>query len=268
VWKVFKDCCGEVTIKKGKRLRICMGNFWKIVNTVIDDADIILQVVDARYLNETRNFEIEDKVAIKGKVLITVVNKSDLVDRKSLEKQLKRAVRVVYVSSKEHTGYGKLRERIQIEAKRLGWTKPRVGVLGYPNVGKSSVINVLKGRASAKSSSESGYTKGRQHVRAGNIMLIDSPGVIPYDDKDKTKLAKVGSIDYGKIKEPDVVLMDIMEDHVGVIEAHFDVKVRKDKFATLEEIAMKKKLMLKGGEPDIDRVSRMVMKMWQIGTIK
>tara|TARA_Y100000310_G_C20692961_1_gene823567 strand:+ start:2232 stop:2969 length:738 start_codon:yes stop_codon:yes gene_type:complete len=245
-----------------------MANFWRIVNKVISDADIVLQVIDARFLNETRNLEIEDKVADKGKVLITVVNKSDLVNKEQLEKHLRKAVRVVFVSSKDHHGFGILRERIQIEAKKLGWDRPRVGVLGYPNVGKSSVINALKGRASAKTSSESGYTKALQNVRAGNIILIDAPGVIPYEEKDKLKMAKVGSIDYGKIKEPDVIVMDIIAEQKGKIEAYFDVPVRRDKEETLEQIALKKKLVVKGGEPDIDRVSRMILKLWQTGKIR
>ena len=57
-----------------------MANFWKIVDRVIDEADIVLMVVDARFVEKTRNVEIERKVAAAKKVLITVINKADLVD--------------------------------------------------------------------------------------------------------------------------------------------------------------------------------------------
>tara|TARA_Y100000310_G_C20701635_1_gene830534 strand:+ start:6806 stop:7546 length:741 start_codon:yes stop_codon:yes gene_type:complete len=244
-----------------------MANYWKIVNQVMEEADIILEVIDARNINETRNQEIEKKIEAKGKGLIYVINKCDLVDRKKLEKEIKKLIPSVYVSSKDHYGFSKLRERIQIEGKKLGWDVIRVGVLGYPNVGKSSIINALKGKKSAKTSSESGYTKGKQHIVIGNIKLIDTPGVFARDS-DRVDKIMVGSIDYGKVKDPDIVVMDIMDKNPGVIEEYFGVHVRKDKETALEDIAFKKKLLVKGGEPDLDRVSRMILKMWQVGKIK
>ena len=59
-----------------------MRGFWKTVNYVIKEADIILEVIDARFPELTRNPEIEDK--IKNKVLILVINKCDLVEDKEL----------------------------------------------------------------------------------------------------------------------------------------------------------------------------------------
>ena len=62
----------------------------------------------------------------------------------------------------------------------FGEEKFKVGVLGYPNTGKSSIINALKGRASAPTSPVSGYTKGMQWIRASKRMyLLDPPGVFP-----------------------------------------------------------------------------------------
>lgn len=61
-----------------------------------------------------------------------------------------------------------------------------VGTLGYPNVGKSSVINGVTGRHRASTSPISGHTKGVQHVDAGSrIMFMDTPGVIPFDENDE-----------------------------------------------------------------------------------
>ncbi|MDP7116471.1 MAG: 50S ribosome-binding GTPase [Candidatus Woesearchaeota archaeon] len=243
-----------------------MANYWEVVNKVIAEADILLEILDSRNIGQTRNLEIEKKVNRAGKILIYVANKCDLVDKKLLEKETKSLVPSVYVSCSKHYGFVKLRERILIEASKKKIDEPRVGVLGYPNVGKSSVINVLKGKASARTSSESGFTKGMQYIRvSAKILMIDTPGVFSSDNKNA--LIGLGTVDYGKVRDPDVVVMRLMGDNEGIIENYFGVEAGWDKNATLEEIAIKKKLLIKGGEPDIDRVSRMILKLWQSGKI-
>ncbi|MBI5881377.1 GTPase, partial [archaeon] len=62
-----------------------MANYWKLVNDVIREADILLEILDGRSIDETRNIEIEDKVKKSGKVLIYVINKCDLVDKDKME---------------------------------------------------------------------------------------------------------------------------------------------------------------------------------------
>ena len=56
-----------------------MKNFWRVVNTIIKEADIILEVIDARFINETRNSEIEEKINFRNKKIIYIINKSDLI---------------------------------------------------------------------------------------------------------------------------------------------------------------------------------------------
>ncbi len=97
--------------------------------------------------------------------------------------------------------------------------------------------------------------------------MIDTPGVFSAE-KNEHVAAVVGSIDYGKIKDPDAAVMKIMQERPGVIEKHFSVRVNNDKGKTLEEIAVKKKLLLKGEEPDIERAARMILKMVQKGEIR
>ena len=245
-----------------------MANFWTIVNRIIHDADILIEVVDARNISGTRNVEIEGKIDKMGKVMIYCINKCDLVDKKKLEKEIRSLKPCVYVSASMRYGMSKLRERIVIEGKKKKIDRPRVGVLGYPNVGKSSVINALKGKKSARTSAESGFTKGKQYLRAGDILLIDSPGVFPAIKESLTDRAMVGVIDYAKVKNPDLIVMDVMEKVPGKIEKYFSVKVLEDFEETLEKIALKKKLIIKGGEADMVRASRMILKLWQEGKIR
>ena len=150
-----------------------MSNYWRLVNKVIDSASILLEILDARNVDETRNKEIENKVAKSGKVLIYVINKCDLVEKDDVEKISKTLHPCVFVSAKEMLGTRLLRQEIMKNAPK---DKFSVGVLGYPNTGKSSIINALKGRASAPTSPVSGYTKGIQLIKITQRMyLIDTP---------------------------------------------------------------------------------------------
>ena len=89
-------------------------SFWKQVNNVIDDSDIVLLVLDARMVKDTRNKEIEDKVKERKKSIIYVIIKFDLADDSVKFRYKNRLKPVVFVSSKEYTGVSELKERILI----------------------------------------------------------------------------------------------------------------------------------------------------------
>ncbi len=247
-----------------------MANFWAIVNETIWKADILLLLLDARLVEETRHPEIEGKVKESGKTLIYVVTKADLVDKKSAEKWKRILYPCVFVSATKRLGTTILRETILMEAKRRGieGRSVVVGVLGYPNVGKSSLINALAGRGAAGTSILSGYTKGTQKIRMDNrIVVLDTPGVIPMDDKDKIKQTIIGTVDFTKSKEPDMAVLELIRMFPGKIERHYGVSVSEDKEQTIVDIALKNGMLKKGGVPDIDRASRKIIKDWQSGEI-
>ena len=89
-----------------------MARFWRDVNQVIREADIILLIMDARFIPETKNKEIEDKVRDLEKPLIYVINKIDLVKRDDLLGVRQRLRPCVFVSTKEKRGVSDLRSRI------------------------------------------------------------------------------------------------------------------------------------------------------------
>jgi hypothetical protein len=244
-----------------------MPNFWNAVNQVIEEADILLEVVDARRIDETRNIEIEEKVRRAGKILIYVFNKCDLADQTALEYKKKELFPSVFVSSKDYHGIKMLYERIMIEGKKLGLKKPRVGVLGYPNMGKSSLINALNGTGKARTSAESGFTKGKQYVSTKKILLIDTPGVIPYGEKDTMKKALIG-IDT-KLKDPELAVLNIMEEYPSIIEEHYGADPDdEDKEVSLENIALKLNLVIKGGKPDTKKAAERILRDLRDGKIK
>ncbi len=242
-----------------------MGNFWKIVNDVIERSDVILEVLDARFVDETRNAEIEGKVSAKGKRLIFVINKCDLVPKIYLDRKKRELRGSVFISAKEHLGTTMLREKILEVARK---DKVLVGVVGYPNTGKSSVINALAGRSKAKTSSVSGYTKAIQAVNADRkIQLLDTPGVIPFREEDEFLHIVIGARDVTKIEDPDYFAMKLIEHARGAIERHYNVPAASDPEEALEQIAKNGSMLKKGGMPDIEKASRKVLSDWQKGDI-
>jgi ribosome biogenesis GTPase A len=253
-----------------------MPSFWRVVNEVIEKSDILLEVLDARLPELTRHIEVEKKVAKTNKKLILVVNKSDLIGQRQSEKikkQLQKEYPVVFVSSIEHQGTKILREKILAVGKQMKKENVTVGVVGYPNVGKSSVINVVRGRKSASTSSHSGHTKGLQKIRiTKRIMMLDSPGVLPFSEKDEEKHILIGTKMFSQTKDPDIYACKIIEhcNHIdgNIIPYFYDIEPGKDAYETIEALAIKRNMKKRGDEFDIDRAARLVIKDWQTGKIK
>lgn len=248
-----------------------MPSFWRHVKQVIQQSQIVIEVLDARNVEESRNKEIEDKVKSANKKLLFVINKCDLAEGKKLDKY-KRILRPsVFISSKDHFGTTILKKKILELSKGKETT---VGILGYPNVGKSSLINALSGRGAAKTSSRSGFTRGVQKIRVDNkIMVLDTPGVLPYKEKDEAKHAKISAVDYSQLKDPEIAALKFIKEHKEIVINCYNLNENSkeeldDCEEILEKLAYKLKRLLKGNKPDLESTSRTLLKDWQSGKIK
>jgi ribosome biogenesis GTPase A len=241
-----------------------MANYWKLVNDVIREADILLLILDSRFIPETRNRELEYKIQSSGKKLIYIFNKCDLVNKDYLDGWKKKLSPSIFVSSTQHLGTTILLKALLRYAK----DPIIVGVVGYPNTGKSSVINALRGRHSAPVSPKSGFTRSLRTVRIDrNILLIDTPGVLAFGERDQELLAVIGGLNAESARDPEGIAYHLLTKYGKSISAHYGVELSEDLEQVLEAIAVKTKKVLKKNMPNIDLASRALIREWQTGKI-
>lgn len=245
---------------------------------VIRISDIILETLDARYVDKSRIRELEEQVAKQGKLLIHVINKVDLLPKGELP-DVSHLPNPVFISAKTRQGIRNLREKIHILAKKFK-EHPivHVGVIGYPNTGKSLLINLLSRKSAARFSPHSGFTKGIQKIKfAKGILLLDTPGVIPSTENlfglDVRKHALLGVHTPENVKGPDFVVFEIMRLNPGKLEKHYHIEAKSeskggDSELLIEELGKRWNLLKKKGEVNIDRVARRILKDWHEGKIR
>ena len=252
-----------------------------LAEKVVKLSDIILEILDSRFISETRNPELEKQIKKEDKKIIYVFNKSDLIDMGEVSEEDRMLSPKIFVSCIERRGIKDLRNKIKALAKKVEkpvdrvLNKITVGVIGYPNTGKSSVINLLTGKNSAGIGADAGFTKSIQKVRlTSGIVLLDSPGVIPKkeystsDNKTWSKNTKVGARSYGQVKNPEVVVTDLMKEYPMLLEKFYNILAEGDAELLMEELGRKKGFLNKGNLVDEDKTARFIIKDWQRGKIR
>ena len=272
--------------------------YWELIKRIIVESDVVLEILDARMIGASRNEEVEKLIKEIKRPVIYVVNKSDLVKRDDLRADLDifDKEKVVFVSNRDKASYKILIYTIRKEFKKYGkrilptddgttegykFRIPNadivVGVLGYPNVGKSSVINGLAHKKKAKVSKKAGTTHGMHWIRVSDdIKIIDSPGVIPLQADDDLRYGLIGARDIEKIRDIDTVAYGIikmfMSKNKNAFEKHFNISIddgeEEDVDSIIQKIGEKKGYLQKGGVVDENRAFTNIIKDWQDGKLR
>lgn len=242
---------------------------WLSVRRVVRKADVVVEVVDARDPMATRSRGLEALVRRLGKRLVIVINKADLVPREVLEewkRVLGREYPTVYLSARERLGTRWLWRVI----KRVTDKRPvTVAVVGLPNVGKSTVLNVLRGRHSASTSPIPGWTRAHTEAKVATwLRVVDTPGIVPRGDEDE--LAIRGALRPEVLEDPvpaAVKLIGVLRSKdPGVFEKCYGIS-GDDPLSILESLARRRGLLLRGGELNVEEAARILIRDWQMGRI-
>ncbi|KAG6291453.1 GTPase required for pre-60S ribosomal subunit nuclear export and maturation [Claviceps purpurea] len=263
----------EPVFDKGQSKRI-----WNELYKVIDSSDVIIHVLDARDPVGTRCRSVEKylKEEAPHKHLIFVLNKCDLVPT-SIAAGWVRCLSTEYPTLAFHASinnsFGKgsliqlLRQFAILHADRK---QISVGLIGGPNTGKSSIINTLLKKKVCTVAPIPGETKVWQYVSLmKRIYLIDCPGVVPPSSTDTpTDLVLRGVVRVEKVEHPaqyiPAVLGRVKRHHM---EKTYDLRGWAAATELLELLARKSGRLLRGGEPDLDGVAKMVLNDFMRGKI-
>lgn len=268
----IKEAQRDWVMSAGQSKRI-----WNELYKVIDSSDVILQVLDARDPLGTRSPPIEKYLRTEKthKHLMFILNKVDLVPTWVTQRWVAilsaEYPTVAFHASMTHPfGKGSLINLLRQFAKlHIDKKQISVGFIGYPNTGKSSIINTLRSKKVCNVAPIAGETKVWQYITLmRRIYLIDCPGVVyPSAETDTEKVLK-GVVRVELVQNPEdyisEVLLRVKEDY---IRKTYKIMEWDDHIDFLEKLAHRSGKLLKKGEPDITIVSRMVLNDWQRGKL-
>ena len=164
------------------------------------------------------------------------------------------------------------KEKIERDRRKGIMNRPvKAMVCGIPNVGKSTFINSFVGRASAKTGNKPGVTKGNQWIRISNdLNLLDTPGILWPKFEDQTvgyKLAFIGSINDNILDINDIafeLIKYLQKYYCNLLSDRYKLEnvaitPEADTLSILDGIAIDRKCLKKGGEPDYLRASKLIL---------
>jgi len=247
--------------------------------------DLVIELLDARIPVSSKNPDIDDLA--KGKARLVILNKSDLADDRAnsewIEYYKEKGINAISINSRTR-GFQKqvneailksCKEKIERDLRRGIKNKPiRAMIVGIPNVGKSTFINTLSGKAAAKTGNKPGVTKGKQWIRiANNIEFLDTPGILwpKFDDElIGEHIAFIGSVNEEIIDLEELacrLIATIRNCRPGAISGRYDVDEELADYDVLKAIAVSRNCLIKGGEADTKRASKLFCDDFKDGRI-
>ncbi|XP_071810057.1 guanine nucleotide-binding protein-like 3 homolog [Asterias amurensis] len=275
--------------------------YYKEFKKVLEASDIVIQVIDARDPLGSRCPQLEKAVLSAGinKRMILLLNKIDLVPSENVEKWLKHLRNefptVAFKASTQLQRQNLSQSKVPVtlstkdllqSSRCLGAetlmkllnnycrsadikTAVTVGIVGFPNVGKSSVINSLKRSKACNVGSQPGVTKAKQEVQlAKNIKLLDSPGVVMAASNSEVALVLRNCIKIEALDDPISPVQAILKRcNKQQIMLHYTIPDFSGVDEFLGLLARRQGKLKKGGMPNKDKAARGMLMDWNSGRI-
>jgi len=260
-----------IDITQGIRMMLLS---WRNLRNLINRADVVLEIVEARNPIATRSIRVERIIEHLNKTLIIVINKCDLVPmwvcREWQQYFTTQNIKTFYISSLTLAGIKRLKNFLD---KAIVHRPATVLLVGYPKVGKSSLINALKGFKSAPTSpypGSPGYTKSSTLYKIlPGVYIIDTPGIIPPEGDDIEMIIRKTPIEaiQNPVKIAQKIIEKLKEFDIDIISNTYHVQ-STEPLKILEEIAIKRGWMNKRDrEPNIDEAARTIIRDYLRGKL-
>lgn len=259
----------------------------KLVGEHLKLVDLVIELLDARIPNSSRNPEID--AILGGKQRIIVLNKADLADKSATEKWKNHflfdlGTPCITIDSKTGRGVSQLVNDAQELAARINeklaakGRRPRpvrMMMVGIPNVGKSSLINRLAGKGSAKTEDRPGVTRGKQWIKVGRqLEMLDTPGILwpKFEDPEVGfRLAATGAIKDQILNTEQIavkLINLISEKSPESLQNRFKLdRLADEPFETLQHIGAKRGFLAAGGIVDTGKTATMFLSEFRAGKI-
>ncbi len=250
----------------------------KEIKETLPKVDLIIEILDARIPFSSENPMLAE---LRGnKPCIKVLSKTDLADPEITKKWLdyfdqEEGTEAAFpVTTKQAVTIKKLpaliRERLAFNDRQI-----HTMIVGIPNVGKSTLINILAGRTIAKTGNEPAVTKRQQRIKLENgIVLSDTPGVLWPNVENKNsgyRLAATGAVRDTAMEYPDVAfyLSNYLIKHYpeNLISRYELDQLPAVELELLEVIGKKRGCLRSGGQVDLEKVSRLFLMEYRAGTL-
>lgn len=259
----------------------------RLIEENIKLVDIVVEILDARLPKSSKNPEIDN--LIKNKPRLVVLNKSDIADanetNKWINKFAKEGITAISISSTSGKSLNAVLDKCRevLKDKIEGWKNKgivgrsvKIMVVGVPNVGKSSFINKLAGKKSAKVGDRPGVTRGKQWIKiASGFELLDTPGVLwpKFEDMEVgLKLAFCGSVK-DEIMDVELLAIKLLEflkaEYPNSLTERYKMTEfdNMDGYEMLNLLGRKRGFVISGGEIDTLRASNILLDEFRSATL-
>lgn len=259
----------------------------RMIAEQVKNVDIVVEILDARIPISSRNPDVDSMVGEKPRLI--VLNRADQADegmnRCWAEHFRSKGWSVLQTDSKSGAGVSQFAAVVRSVLKEqiARWTeKGQVGrpvramVIGIPNVGKSTFINQVAKRKSAKAQNRPGVTRGKQWITVDSgLELMDTPGILWPKFEDQSvglHLAYTGAV------KDTIMDLETLASHLMALLARrypeaiaarykLEISPEMEGWQLLEAAGRRRGFLISGGEVDLERMARVLLEEYRSGKL-